>query len=65
MRVQVDENACSGFGVCAETCPSVFEIDDSGFARVRTDGGLVPEADEEAARTAVLHCPERAISEVE
>jgi ferredoxin len=62
MKVHVDATACSGFGACAETCPSVFEIDEFGFAAVKPEHGLVPEGDVEAARAAVGRCPENAIS---
>ena len=34
MRVTVDEETCIGCGLCAETCPEVFEMNDDK-ARVK------------------------------
>jgi ferredoxin len=62
MKVHVDATACSGFGACAETCPSVFELDEFGYAAVKTDGGIVSGEEIEAVRTAISRCPENAIS---
>ena len=36
MRVTVDEETCIGCGLCAETCPEVFEMNDEK-ARVKVD----------------------------
>ena len=62
MKVHVDASKCAGYGACAEACPSVFEIDEFGFAAVKTESGLVPEEDVASARIAVTGCPESAIS---
>ena len=62
MKVHVDATACSGFGACADVCPSVFEIDEFGFAAVTAENGVVPEGDEPAARRAIGRCPENAIT---
>lgn len=59
MRVTVDEDRCRGFGVCWGICPEVFDVSE-GYARVLVD--VVPAAHEEAVRSAVLQCPERAIT---
>jgi ferredoxin len=61
MKALIDSTKCSGYGACAETCPSVFEIDEFGFAALRTDG-TVPAGDEDAARSAAGGCPEQAIT---
>ena len=29
MRVYVDKEACTGCGLCASSCPEVFEIDEN------------------------------------
>ena len=59
MRVIVDEETCTGCGVCAETCPEVFETDDD-LAKVIADP--VPEDAEDSCREAVEDCPVEAIS---
>lgn len=62
MKVHVDSTACSGFGACADACPTVFELDEFGYAAVKTEDGAVPEGEEDAARDAISRCPEHAIS---
>jgi len=58
MRVTVDEDHCSGTGLCARICPAVFEIRD-GVSHVRVEP--VPESlESEVARAARL-CPLQAI----
>lgn len=61
MKVHVDSTRCSGYGACAELCPSVFTLDEWGYSQVAGDGQVSP-ADEQAARAAVVACPEDAIS---
>ncbi|MBA9005351.1 ferredoxin [Thermomonospora cellulosilytica] len=61
MKVTVDEDRCRGHGVCCALCPEVFDLSDDGYAVVLTPE--VPAEFEEAVRTAVRQCPERAITE--
>lgn len=64
MKVRFDATKCSGFGACADVYPSVFRIDEFGYAQVIGDGTVSPD-DEAAAREAARRCPERAIVIVE
>lgn len=62
MRVFLDQTKCSGYGACADNCPSVFAIDEFGFSEL-LNTGEVPSGDEDAAHKAITGCPEQAISE--
>lgn len=61
MKATVDATKCEAYGTCAETCPSVFQLDEWGYAAVAGDG-TVPLGDEAAAEKAAAECPEKAIS---
>jgi len=61
MKVKVDEYLCDAHGVCVDTCPEVFALDD--------DDDIVtvlnPEPDEslrEAVNRAANMCPKAAIT---
>jgi ferredoxin len=58
LYVQVTSKCC-GYTICAEICPEVFSLDDSGFA-VAIEGPIAPEL-EANAREATSSCPESAI----
>ncbi|MFF2846294.1 ferredoxin [Streptomyces sp. NPDC058001] len=60
MRVSVDDDRCRGHGICCLACPEVFTLTDDGYAEATS--AEVPAAYEEAVRTAVASCPERAIT---
>lgn len=60
MKVTIDKNLCSGCGLCAEICPSVFELPKGEeLARVIVD--IVPRDAEDTASQAADMCPESAI----
>ena len=59
MRVKIDENTCTGCGLCTDSCPEVFEMGDT-TAKVIADP--VPADQEECAREAAENCPVDAIS---
>ena len=59
LHVKVEREKCCGYGICAEICPSVYKLDDQGFAYVDTE--LVSADDEESAVEAAEACPELAI----
>ena len=61
MKAFIDSTKCSGYGACADLCPSVFQIDEFGFGALIGDGA-VPAEDEQSAREAERSCPENAIT---
>lgn len=54
MEVKIDRDGCIACGMCAETCPSVFEIASDGLAQVvhQPEG-----AESDLARMAADGCP--------
>jgi ferredoxin len=56
-RISIDRSLCNGYGVCEALAPEVFELDDDGFAVLRT-----AISDNEALRQACDSCPMGAIS---
>ena len=58
MKAIVDQDTCTGCGLCSETCPEVFEVDD--VAKVIATP--VPAAAEETAQQAAEDCPVEAIT---
>lgn len=61
MKVFLDATKCAGYGTCAEICPSLFQLDEFGYASVIGNGD-VPDAEQEKALEAVSRCPEKAIT---
>jgi len=59
MRAWIDEDTCTGCGLCADICPAVFEMDGE-IARVKLSE--IPEDDEESAEEAADSCPVEAIN---
>lgn len=59
LQVTVNRAKCSGYGICADMCPSVFKLDAGGFATVT---GPVPLSLEAEVRETAYECPEEAIT---
>ncbi len=60
MKLTIDIDKCQGHGRCALINMELFDVDDNGQGAVLVDE---PDAAQEKdARTAVISCPERAIS---
>lgn len=56
--VSVNKEKCIGCGACVSTCPEVFEMDDSGKAKVKSGA----KKDAKCAKEAAKNCPVEAIS---
>lgn len=59
MKAVVDQETCTGCGLCESTCPEVFELSED-VAEVKVDE--VPEDSNESAKQAAEDCPVGAIS---
>lgn len=59
MKAVVDQETCTGCGLCESTCPEVFELSED-VAEVKVDE--VPEDSNESAKQAAEDCPVEAIS---
>ena len=58
MKVFVDKETCIGCGLCASTCPDVFEMQENlAFTLSET----VPMGQEECTKQMVMDCPVDAI----
>ncbi|PIQ88716.1 MAG: ferredoxin [Candidatus Omnitrophica bacterium CG11_big_fil_rev_8_21_14_0_20_42_13] len=59
MKAIVDQEACTGCGLCEQTCPEVFEMD-GDKAKVMVE--FVPDGSRDCAVQAADECPASAIS---
>ncbi len=58
MKVYIDQEVCTGCGLCADTCPEIFELGDE-TAEVMVEE--VPSEQEDCVRQAAEDCPVEAI----
>jgi len=56
-KVWINEDACTGCGLCEDTCPKIFELNDVAKVKERTDFNEFEEEIKEAAES----CPNEAI----
>ncbi len=56
-KVWIDEDACTGCGLCEETCPEIFEVDDVAEVKEGADFKEFEEKIKEAGED----CPSEAI----
>jgi ferredoxin len=66
VKIKLDRTLCDGFGKCADHAPTVFSLDEWGYASLAR--GLSADAElpaelEQPARRALLDCPVHAILE--
>ena len=59
MRVEVDSSRCEGHGLCEQTAPGVYELDDEGM--VRLQHAELPSELETAAEAGSRVCPVAAL----
>ena len=55
MKAMIDRSGCISCGLCASTCPEVFQMADDGLAEVIVES--VPAGSEELAAEARDGCP--------
>jgi len=58
-RVEVDEDLCQGHAMCSLEAPDVFEVPKHDTVQLLRD---ITEADLDAVRLAVRHCPTGALA---
>ncbi len=61
MEVRIDEELCTGCGLCEETCPDIFKLnEDKDIAElIKTD---YDDYDEECVQESIESCPTEAIT---
>ena len=55
LRVRVDQDLCTGDGLCVQLAPEVFEFDVDGLAYVKGPDGML-RTEPGAAVTVAAHC---------
>jgi ferredoxin len=63
MKVWIDQDLCTGDGLCEEVCPAVFNLCDDGLTYVKQDGTVLNEPGGESQMATVPAEFEAAVSE--
>jgi ferredoxin len=58
VKVWIDQDLCTGDGLCTEIVPDIFEMKDDGLAYVKDDEGFVDERVGKAGAHALAVVPE-------
>lgn len=56
-EIVIDRSLCSGYGICTDLAPEIFQLDDSGTATLR-----IGESSDPAVLEAAASCPMAAIT---
>ena len=56
MKVWIDQDLCTGDGLCEEICPSVFTLLDDGLAYVKQGDAVMEDAVTEASEECPGEC---------
>ncbi|WP_185443748.1 ferredoxin [Kribbella qitaiheensis] len=59
MEIEVRRSACEGHGLCEQTAPEVYELDDEDYVRLRVSE--IPESLQVAAAAGARVCPVAAL----
>lgn len=65
MKVEIDDQLCSGHGRCFILAPEVYRLDDDGYNADRGQIIDVTPGYEDAAALGIRNCPEAAINTVD
>ncbi len=57
MKFHVDEDLCTGCGICEEMCPEVFEVGDDDISHIISE----EECEEHDIKEVAAECPSEAI----
>lgn len=65
MKIEIDDQLCSGHGRCFILAPEVYQLDDNGYNADRGRTIDVPAGQEDAAALGMSNCPEAAINVID
>ena len=63
MKVWIDQDLCTGDGLCEEICPQVFTLLEDGLAYVQEEGQALSDQEGSEGLAAVADCHEDAVRE--